>query len=196
MAGLSALAAHQPVDARRDLSRTSPGRGGRRCRGRSSRVSRAICSRSTFDPPVTRIAPDALPRYRRAIDEQRLLDPAIYGTPPHIDSLRRVLSRSLQLALVTVAVILPESGFARERFSPLADAPFQAVLREFAGSGLTVIDDRPAMPDDSFDADFHLLPAPARTYSADFIRRVRPFSNAGRLPVDESCWQANPTRSS
>lgn len=135
-----------------------------------------------FEPPVTRIGPDALPGYRRAIDEQRLLDPAIYATPAHLESLRRVLSRSLQLAPVTVAVILPESAFARERMSPLADAPFQEVLKEFAGSGLTVVDDRSAMPDDSFDADFHLLPAPALTYSTDFIRRVAPVLER-RAPV-------------
>ena len=121
---------------------------------------------------VQRMTPEAQKNFYQGMEEERLLDPSTYGSPEHVASLKRVLSRSLLLAPVVVAVYLPESRYGRELVSALADEPFQKVMRQATSPRLTVIDDRALCRDEEFDVAFHLVHDAAARYSADFGRRL------------------------
>jgi hypothetical protein len=127
----------------------------------------------TFNPPIpARMSAGQLEHFFQRMADERLLDPDHYAKPEHVATLERALKRSLRLSPLVLAVMLPESSYARARVSPLAEQPFASALASVADPRLIVLDQRTRMPDESFDAAFHVIGPSRDKYTAMFAESI------------------------
>ncbi len=121
---------------------------------------------------------DMMDKFYSEVEKQGDLNPEKYARQKHIESLERLLNKSLAITDKVVVIVLPEARWARENMSKHAKEQFWHVLNSYdSNRGLTILDKSARFPDNAFDAVFHLLPDYRKTFSKEICFELSAILN-------------------
>ncbi len=111
-------------------------------------------------------------RLLQLFEKEGMFEPTSYGHAEHLNALRSTLDRLMALAEHVIVVKMPENSFGREVLEPFASDALDAVLTEYEGEGVAVLDMTSVLPDSAFRDVGHLLSSARPDFSRLAAKRI------------------------